>query len=129
MSIENPDNFDFRNATLRGLATFQGDPEVAADLGIPVSAEDMERQVAAGRKVATVLTHAREEAEREYFSPAAEAMMTWVEQVKYQSQLKLGSQIAQLVQKGEITAAESDAIFKAIAAKKNDLTHKPRRNQ
>jgi hypothetical protein len=55
MSLHKPTDVDFVTARNFGMANFEGDPEVARDLGIPITAEDVAIHLASGREVASAM--------------------------------------------------------------------------
>lgn len=121
MSLENPNKFDIQGAALRGLGNFSGDPELGADLGIPMSQEDVDRQFAAGQEVGRLLSQANTLPS----SPAAEAMRTWITGAD-RSQLKIEGEITRQVKSGDIRPDEVDGLFEAINQRKESFGRWPR---
>jgi hypothetical protein len=62
--MKNPSQSDFERAGLYGMGNFQGDQEVAEDIGIAIDPEALASHIESGRKVANLIGgHALEHAD------------------------------------------------------------------
>lgn len=127
MSLENPNEHDVQAAALRGMGGFHGDPEVGADLGIPMNPEDVARHYAAGQEVGRLVEQANQLPQLQP-SPAAAAMHTWIAGAD-RSQLKIRAEIARQVKSGDIRGDEIEGLFEAIRQRKKELSRWPRQGR